>query len=413
MADSAVRAVLGRPFNQQVAFFRGKLGRLVPTERWTDLQRQAHDKAFMVAGAQGADLLAGLAAAVDRAITEGVGIDAFRKDFAALVEREGWSYRGGFNWRTRTIYRTNIATSYAAGRLAQLRAEGFSHFVYKHGGSADPRPQHLAWDGLVLPADHPFWASHYPPNGWGCSCRVVGVRNAAGARRVGGNPNKALPDGWDQRDPKTGAPKGIDAGWDYAPGDTVSDAVTAMASKAVRWHESIARAFMSGVPETVRDALSKAYRALPSVADDIAGFAKRLIEGESDGALPEFRTLGLVDSAHARMLERLLDKAGHALTLVGYDWVVERSGIRHAHRRHGVGRELRADQRGVTADDFARIPELVNDPDEVSLSPRLSDTGLPVVTVRKVFASETWTGEFEVRGARRQMLALKTLYIKL
>src|SRR5690606_21602537 len=100
-----------RPFAEQVAFFRAKLGNLIPTQRWTDVQRSGHDQGFMVAGAQSVDLLSGLAAAVERANTEGKSIDAFRKDFAALVQQTGWDYNGDFNWRTRTIYRANLSSS--------------------------------------------------------------------------------------------------------------------------------------------------------------------------------------------------------------------------------------------------------------------------------------------------------------
>jgi hypothetical protein len=96
----------------------------------------------------------------------------------------------------------------------------FPVWVYRHGGSRDPRPQHLAWDGLTLPADHPFWQTHSPPNGWGCSCYVVGARSEEAARRLGGEPGKALPDGWDARDGR-GRLRGIDEGWDYAPGASV------------------------------------------------------------------------------------------------------------------------------------------------------------------------------------------------
>lgn len=39
-----------------------------------------------------------------------------------------------------------------------------------------------------MPADHPFWDSHYPPNGWGCSCYVVGAPNEEDARRLGARP---------------------------------------------------------------------------------------------------------------------------------------------------------------------------------------------------------------------------------
>lgn len=233
----ALSPIFRRPFPEQVAAFRLRLGNLVPTSAWDDIERDAHNRAFMVAGAQKADLLADLAAAVDKAIAEGTGLEAFRADFRDIVERNGWhGWTGedtarGRAWRTRVIYRTNMAVSYAAGRHAQLREGGFKYWVYRHGGSLEPRLHHLSWDGIVLPPDHPFWALHYPPNGWGCSCYVVGARSHRGAKRLGGDPDKALPPGWDIRNPKTGTPPGIDKGWDYAPGANVSEMVSTLAPK--------------------------------------------------------------------------------------------------------------------------------------------------------------------------------------
>lgn len=231
-------ATFGKPFKEAVAAFRLRLGNLVPTERWDDkvngVWQAQHDRAFMVAGATKADLLADLAAAVDKAISQGTSLQEFRRDFRRIVEERGWhgwtgeGTKGGEAWRTRVIYRTNMRVSYAAGRMAQLVEGGFPFWVYRHGGSVEPRIIHLGWDGLVLPPDHPFWATHAPPNGWGCSCYVLGARSFRGAQRLGGQPGKQLPDGWQKLDPKTGAPVGIDKGWAYAPGASAVDDIVAM-----------------------------------------------------------------------------------------------------------------------------------------------------------------------------------------
>lgn len=411
--DPRMEGILRRPFAQQAAFFRGKLGNLVPTARWTDMQRSAHDRGFMVAGAQSADLLAGLAAAVDRAIAEGVSIEQFRKDFRHLVQKTGWHYHGQFNWRTRTIYRTNIASSYAAARSAQLREGEFPYLMYKHGGSSEPRPEHLAWDGIVLPANHAFWKTHFAPNGWGCSCRVVGVRSPDAARRMGGDPDKPLPEGWDTRDPETGALPGIDPGWDYRPGETVADAVQQMAAKTQHWDYVLAKAYMQNVPQAQRDALAQAYRALPSVADETRRYAQRILEGGGKAPIQPYRTLGLVESRDVAWLAKQEAPGGVKLDVAGFDWSMDEFSALHIHRRHGVGNELDRSQRGVTVDDFANIPQVIAAPDSRKVSEQLSRSNRqPVVELRKKINGETYVAEFEVRAAKRRTLVLLTLYIK-
>ena len=222
--DPQIAIIFKRPFDEQVAFFRGKLGKLMPTATWRDLLREEHDRAFMVAGAAKADLLADLAAAVDKAIADGETLQAFRIRFRDIVSKHGWhgwtgeGTKAGEAWRTRVIYETNLSTSYAAGRHAQLLQGEYPYWMYRHSDAVQrPRPQHLAWDGLTLPPDHAFWKAHFPPNGWGCKCRAIGVRSASQARRLGGDPDKPLPRNWNVRDAK-GLLPGVDEGWDYQPG---------------------------------------------------------------------------------------------------------------------------------------------------------------------------------------------------
>lgn len=289
MADPTLEAVFKAPFAEQVAAFRLRLGDLVPTARWDDLAGQAHDRAFMVAGAVRADLLADLGAAVDRAIADGTGIEAFRRDFREIVARHGWhGWTGegsakGEAWRTRVIYRTNLRTSYMAGRRAQLVDGAYRWWVYRHSGALHPRLDHLSWDGVALPPDHPFWATHYPPNGWGCGCVVEGARTAAGIRRMGGDPDKALPDGWDRRDPRTGAPKGIARGWDHSPGATVAATIVGLRDKLPRLPAPIGAAMAAMWPRD-RNAwsaefatfLDRSMQSMPTGASMVVGALKPL-----------------------------------------------------------------------------------------------------------------------------------------
>lgn len=427
---SVLSGALKRPFDEQVKFFRGKLGRLVPTERWDDMQRGAHDRGFMVAGATKADLLVDLAAAVDRTLAEGKSIEAFRKDFRSIVERRGWhgwtgeGTRHGELWRTRTIYTTNMSTAYAAARYEQLREGGFDTWIYKHSGAREPRPQHLAWDGLTLPVDHPFWRTHAPKNGWGCECYVVGARSERGARRLGGDPAKQLPADWDAKDPKTGAPVGIDKGWDYQPGrranavrgiaeqlapwdSKLQDMALAMGEKAnAAWPHDVTTAYMRGVPDGTRDALAIAYRALPSVANDTRLYAQRILEGRTHLEIPETRTLGLVTGETARRLAR------DGLDVGGYDFILDRSAVGKIARDHGAGQPERArGQRPVVAADYARLPAIINDQEAIRVSAAPARrTGLPVVEIRKRFGREEMVTLWEARSGR-QRLALKTMWV--
>ena len=217
------------PFKEQIAYFRRK-GNLL-TDDWTQLWGAAHDHAFVVAGANRADLLADLRAAVDRAIAEGATLAQFRKDFDAIVAKYGWQYQGGRNWRSRVIYETNLRSSYAAGRYAQLQRlkRVRPYWMYVHSDAVmHPRPQHLAWNGLVLHADDPWWHAHFPPGGWGCQCTVHALDDE-GLRRLGKNgPDTAPPVamrtvtvGTQGAHPRTvEVPEGIDPGFGHTPGAT-------------------------------------------------------------------------------------------------------------------------------------------------------------------------------------------------
>ncbi len=65
----------------------------------------------------------------------------------------------------------------AAGRWQQQ--ERLKHrrpfLIYLTAGDNRVRAEHSKWNKVVLPVDHEFWQSHYPPNGWGCRCKVVSI----------------------------------------------------------------------------------------------------------------------------------------------------------------------------------------------------------------------------------------------
>ena len=221
MASAAFGAL---PFSEQIAFFQRKLN--LPTTTWTDIYTKEHDWAFVVAGANRDAIVADFRAAVEKAITSGTTLEDFRRDFDVIVAKHGWDYNGGRNWRSRVIYDTNLATSYAAGRYEQLQAAPY--WQYEHADWVQhPRELHLSWNGLVLEKDDPFWQTHFPPNGWGCQCTVRGLwrRDLEKLGKSGPDetPEVNLVDQVIGKNSPNGprtvrVPEGIDPGFEYAPG---------------------------------------------------------------------------------------------------------------------------------------------------------------------------------------------------
>ncbi len=266
-----------KPFTEQVDFFQQKLN--LPTERFDDILKDAHDRAFVVAGAMKADLLNDLRQAVDRSIAEGKSIQWFRKEFDNIVAKHGWTgwtgegTKAGRDWRTRVIYRTNLSTSYAAGRWQQLNDPDLlkrrPYWKYIHNDTVQhPRPLHQSWSGMVLKHDDPFWQTHFPPNGWGCRCRVTSVSTS----EYKGHP--APDDGTYIYKSKDGTehvlPKGIDYGWDYAPGASLSESIKpVVAPKVATLPKPLAEALQ-------KDLSSVVSRPSPASLDEFiaAGRAK-------------------------------------------------------------------------------------------------------------------------------------------
>jgi hypothetical protein len=218
-------SAINLPFQEAIDFFRQKAS--VKTTHWTEVMDEAHARSFMVAGAASGALLADFRAAVDKAISEGTGEKAFRAEFDEIVAKHGWSHTGTADWRARTIYQTNMSTAFSAGRYAQQTdpdvLKAFPYWQYQHVNCPNPRLQHLAWSGMVLRADDPWWNTNYPPNGWGCHCIVLSVGERRLASMGKSKPDTAPPLNWmTYIDRTTGVvtkyPAGVDPGFAYNPG---------------------------------------------------------------------------------------------------------------------------------------------------------------------------------------------------
>jgi SPP1 gp7 family putative phage head morphogenesis protein len=207
---------------------------------WRDTYQEEHDSAFTVAKMMNLDLLRDVREAVDRALAEGETFQQFREAIEGRLVQAGWWGRGemrdpasgelrevqlGSPRRLRTIFRTNLQTAYAAGHWEQIQEakQDAPLLMYDAVDDGLTRPEHAAWDGVILPVDDPWWHTHMPPNGWNCRCGVIQL-SAGQAAEMGYLPADTAPASPTRSytNPRTGEvtelPEGIDPGWAYNPG---------------------------------------------------------------------------------------------------------------------------------------------------------------------------------------------------
>lgn len=65
------------------------------------------------------------------------------------------------------------AYSATQARIMDSMTDIFPYRQYLSTQDDKVRASHAALDGIILPADHPFWAKHTPPWEWNCRCQVV------------------------------------------------------------------------------------------------------------------------------------------------------------------------------------------------------------------------------------------------
>lgn len=79
--------------------------------------------------------------------------------------------------RAELLLRSHGFAAYSAANWKSLEANTdiFPYRKYQTAQDERVRGAHAALDGLILPAESPFWASHTPPWEFGCRCDVVGI----------------------------------------------------------------------------------------------------------------------------------------------------------------------------------------------------------------------------------------------
>ncbi|WKS99783.1 phage minor head protein [Gallibacterium salpingitidis] len=158
------------------------------TWNWQEQLEEAHARAFTVAKATRAEILETLRQATTDAIEKGIPESEFIKNLEPKLRELGWWGKQvvvdssgnaeivqlGSPRRLRTILQTNKITAYHTARYAQQMANVDEEPYWQYVSVRDSRTRasHLALHGKIYRYDDPIWEVFYPPNDWGCRCRV-------------------------------------------------------------------------------------------------------------------------------------------------------------------------------------------------------------------------------------------------
>lgn len=199
-------------FSEAIEALRRRVA--IGADEWQQILAEEGVTASLIAEDMVTSVVEDLARAALDALEQGSSLEMFRKDYDRIVKASGWSYKGDSGWHSELVFRMHTGMATAAGRWEQaqrLQAAQPGRVIYARYvtvGDHRVRPTHQEWQGIILPITHPFWQTHWPPNGFNCRCTIQIVLESD-LRRYGWT---VTPD----NDPRLAVPP--DQGWEFNPG---------------------------------------------------------------------------------------------------------------------------------------------------------------------------------------------------
>lgn len=168
-----------------------------PIGRWNELGADEHARAFTAARTAGADVVDDLYFGFYDVVSAGGTEVDFENLVMPILRAKGWlgdASAGTVANRVRLIYDTNLRLARSSGQWGRYWSAR-SGLPYLRGVTArDDRVRHppksasdhTAWDGIILPIEHPFWTRWFTPLGFRCRCSVIQMSRSQLARWKGG-----------------------------------------------------------------------------------------------------------------------------------------------------------------------------------------------------------------------------------
>lgn len=417
---------------------------------WHDTLAHQHASSFVVARMAETDLLQTVHGSLVRAKREGWSEARWAKAIAPQLKAAGWWGKQerlnpktgkmelvqlGSPRRLKIIYRTNMRVSMMAAHYKSLKEASASLPLWRYVAVMDKRtrPEHAALHNKVFRHDHPFWDTHFPPNGWMCRCTVVGESDESlsdlgreierdNSRLPTGREPEPMPDLVPETDIPTVTqeeipsravapelPKGVhrkkapmadfhgvrpDPGWSYNPGQMLWARETMLADRIKELPEAIGKAMIDKMARTDYSPWSALATAAKQEFELIKGVQTTSGTGRRDLFVMRWMPSRLVDALRREL---------KAASLEPY-LVTDRKGAWHAaratkNRKEGSGSRL------MPWNEYMRLPSHLARADNVYLDQR--DPG--VVVVVSPLAPDVIKTVFRVTESRgRQALELVT-----
>ena len=327
------------------------------TVRWSEMWHADHARAFTVAKVAKLDLLAEIQSSLANMLANGGTFEQWQAGLVPHLQAQGWwgkvadrALTGTDDEisvgprRLRTIYDTNLRVSRAAGRWARIQElKGARPFLrYTAVLDARTRPEHRRWHGVILPVDHEWWDTHFPPCGWFCRCTVRQLSqrelDAKGWQMSpvpdDGPPREFFPAG---RTTPELVPAGISPGWAYNPGRATMASTAAKATRAI---EAAAATDLAAARATLDElvaspafpaALSEPGVAFPAmVLDDATRSALDVAPrvAELTAEIARFGLDGELTLADLRALPEIGTAPDHVVADGDTRWLIRRHGDR-------------------------------------------------------------------------------------
>jgi len=313
---------------------------LKPTVRWTEMMHEQHATAFTVAKVAKLDLLRQIQTSLDSVIRSGGTLEEWKKGLVPELQKAGWwgtvanKELTGTDQpiivnerRLRTIYDTNVRMSLSAGHWARIQAQKdvLPYLRYLPSSSERKRPLHMSWYGTLLPVDHPWWRTHFPPNGWFCKCHFEQVSERRMAKMGWSvTPVDNIPSGPSVEfipasGPAINVPAGIDPGFSYNPGIAHLQAVAVKAGNSIQ--QAVDAGLEATARQTVRELIADVaftqFVAVPEISFPVAilnAADKAALEAEAEVIMLSRATMEKQDAHHDdltlddyRLLQRVIE----------------------------------------------------------------------------------------------------------